>query len=298
MRVWQHFVRKNGLVLAAGISYQSLFALFAALYIAFAGVGIWLGASPRAIDGLIDIINSYVPALIGDSGEGSLVGRDQLVEIARGASGTLSITGIIAIGALIMAMTGWVTFIRISVRDVFDLSSDGPSPILMKLVDFLAACGFGLLLVLGSVLGSIGSFFLRWLSDFTGIGAHSAWFTVLTSLLPFVTSLLVNTLALAAIYRFLAGTALRWRRIWPAALIGGLALTVLQLGIGLLIGATPSNPLLAAFAVLIGLLLWLRLIGIVLLGVASWISVASGSDVPEATLGLRQRARSEDASTA
>ncbi len=87
-------------------------------------------------------------------------------------------------------------------------------------------------------------------------------------------SFAINSAALAALFRFLTGTKLRWRTIWPGSLLGGAALTVLQLGAGLLLSYTPSNPLLATFAIFIGLLLWFRLIGIVMLVAAAWIAVA------------------------
>jgi hypothetical protein len=47
IRVWRHFLRANGFLLAAAISYQSLFAIFAVIYFGFAIVGIWLGAALR-----------------------------------------------------------------------------------------------------------------------------------------------------------------------------------------------------------------------------------------------------------
>ena len=61
----------------------------------------------------------------------------------------------------------------------------------------------------------------------------------------------------------------------------GAALTVLQLGAGLLLGYTPSNPLLATFAIFVGLLLWFKLSGIIMLVAAAWIAVAShDKDIP------------------
>ncbi len=64
VRVWRRFLRRNGFLLAASISYQSLFAIFATLYTAFAAVGLWLGGSQAAIDGLIAVVNSYLPGFI------------------------------------------------------------------------------------------------------------------------------------------------------------------------------------------------------------------------------------------
>jgi membrane protein len=67
----------------------------------------------------------------------------------------------------------------------------------------------------------------------------------------------------------------------PGSLLGGAAVAVLQVGVGLLFVYTPTNPLLATFSVLIGFLLWFRLVGIVILVAASWIAVAaSDRDIP------------------
>ena len=40
VRVWRHFLQNNGFLLAAGVSYQALFAIFAAIYLAFAIAGL------------------------------------------------------------------------------------------------------------------------------------------------------------------------------------------------------------------------------------------------------------------
>jgi membrane protein len=58
-------------------------------------------------------------------------------------------------------------------------------------------------------------------------------------------------------------------------------MVLLQVGAGFLVVYSPTNPLLGTFAVLIGFLLWFRLIGIVILVSAAWIAVAAGDrDVP------------------
>jgi membrane protein len=85
----------------------------------------------------------------------------------------------------------------------------------------------------------------------------------------------VDAGALAALVRFLVGADLRWRFIWPASLLGGGAMVVLQLAAGLLLTRVPSNPLLASFAVIVGLLLWCRLLASVVLVAASWIAVTA-----------------------
>ena len=46
VRVWRHFLQRNGFLLSAGRSYQALFATFAAIYVAFAVAGLWLISTP------------------------------------------------------------------------------------------------------------------------------------------------------------------------------------------------------------------------------------------------------------
>jgi membrane protein len=96
--------------------------------------------------------------------------------------------------------------------------------------------------------------------------------------------------ALAAMVRFLTGTSLEWRTIWPGALLGGGAMTILQFGAGFLLSYTPSNPLLATFAIFIGLLLWFRVNGVVMLVASSWIAVAAQDrDLPLQSLTEAER---------
>ncbi|MBT2475588.1 YihY/virulence factor BrkB family protein, partial [Microbacterium sp. ISL-103] len=114
VRVWRHFLQHNGFLLAAGVSYQALFAIFAAIYLAFAITGLWLGGSTEAVDGLIEIINSYVPNLILE--QGGVFTPEQVREIAASTTNVLGITGLIALGTVIWTAIGWVTFSRRATR--------------------------------------------------------------------------------------------------------------------------------------------------------------------------------------
>ncbi|WP_314426174.1 YihY/virulence factor BrkB family protein [uncultured Microbacterium sp.] len=272
VRVWRHFLQHNGFLLAAGVSYQALFAIFAAIYLAFAITGLWLGGSAEAVDGLIDIINSYVPNLILE--QGGVFTPAQVQEIAANTTGVLSVTGLIALGTVIWTAIGWVTFSRRATRDIFGLPPDLRSYVLLKARDLLAALLFGVSLIVGSLLSSASAAALSWILGMLGWG----------SALDGLTSIRIGTVlvsfgilsaALAAMVRFLTGTSLQWRVIWPGALLGGGAMTILQFGVGFLLSYTPSNPLLATFAIFVGLLLWFRVNGVVMLVASSWIAVAA-----------------------
>ncbi len=273
VRVWRHFLIENGFLLAAGVSYVALFACFAALYLAFAIAGLWLGGSPQAVQAMIDLINTYIPGLIAP--EGGIVTPDQVQAIASENSGTLGWTGVIALGVLIWTAMDWVTYSRRAVRELFSIPPDRRSYVLLKARDLLAAVIFGAALILGAALSSIGTLTIDWLFSLIGLANASTLVDVAVRSGSAIVGFAITSTALVGFFRFLTGTKLPWRRIWPGAILGGLGITVLQLGAGLLLSYTPSNPLLATFAIFVGLLLWFRLLGIVTLVAAAWIAVAA-----------------------
>lgn len=277
VRVWRGFLRGNGFLLSAGMSYYVLFSLFAIVYVSFAGVGLWLGASPRAIDMLIELANSYVPGLIGDPG---LFSRDDVETIAENSTGLLSITGAVAVGFAAWTAVSAVTFTRRAIRDIFGLPFDTRSYWLLKLRDLFAGLLFGFALVLGAALSVLSVWALESLFDL--LGWQDSWvISGAGRTLWMASAFVVDAGALAALVRFLVGANLRWRFIWPASMLGGGAMVLLQLTAGLLLTRVPSNPLLASFAVIISLLLWCRLLASVVLVAASWIAVtAADHDQP------------------
>ncbi|WP_295779602.1 YihY/virulence factor BrkB family protein [uncultured Microbacterium sp.] len=278
IRVWRHFLQHNGFLLAAGMSYQGLFAVFSALYLAFAGVGIWLGGSRAAVDGLIRIVNGYIPGLISAHG---LVTPEQVEAATQESGRLLTITGGVAAVVVIWTAIGFVTFTRRAVRDTFGLPFDRRNYVMLKARDFLASVLFGISLLIGALLGSITTGAVDLVFGLIGWDKETLGWSIGARLISIVVAFGVNTVALASLFRFLTGTTLTWRRAWPGAVVGAVGMVVLQIGAGFLFVYTPSNPLLSTFTVLIGFLLWFRFIGIVILVSAAWIAVAAGDrDVP------------------
>ncbi|MBW9094544.1 YihY/virulence factor BrkB family protein [Microbacterium jejuense] len=279
VRVWRHFLQHNGFLLAAGVSYQALFATFAGVYVAFAIVGLWLGGSQEAIDGLIQLLNSYIPGLIAPSG--GVFTNEEVAAIATNSATTLGITGAIALGTLLWTAIGFITFTRRAVRDIFGLPPDLRSYFMLKARDFLGAVLFAVALLLGFAATSFGTWALTTVSGWLGWTDLSNGYEIVARIGSVVISFVIFSGALAALIRFLTGTQLKWRRIWPGALLGGGAITVLQFFTGWLLVYTPTNALLATFAIFIALLLWFRIIGIIMLVAASWVAVAAkDADVP------------------
>ncbi len=82
------------------------------------GCRIWLGGSRTAIDGLIRIVNGYIPGIISDTG---LIKREQVEAVAQESGKLLGVTGSVAGVVVIWTAIGFVTFTRRAVRDTFGL---------------------------------------------------------------------------------------------------------------------------------------------------------------------------------
>ncbi|GAA1942937.1 YihY/virulence factor BrkB family protein [Agromyces allii] len=270
VRVWRYFLAQNGFILSSGMSYQALFGIFAAIYVAFAVFGIWLTGNPDTMKAFATLLNTYAPGLIGPDG---IITPDDLVSITTSSTSALGITGGVALLGLAWTAIGWVTYTRIGVRAMFGLPKDERSYILLKARDLLAGLSFGLVLIFAAALSVVTTGFMQWLMGLIGLDPNSSWTAFFVQLGAIIVVFVIDTVALAVLFRFLSGAAMPWRRMVIGSLLGSAALSVAQLLGGFLITFASDNPLLATFAVFIALLFWFRITSIVILVAASWISV-------------------------
>ena len=277
VRVWRHFLDRNGFILSSGMSYQALFAIFAAVYVAFAVFGIWLTSNDQTLNAFVALLNTYAPGLIGDEG---VIPTDELEQIAASSTSLFGWTGAVALAGFIWTAIGWITYSRMAVRSIFGLPKDRRAYVILKARDFLAGFGFGAILLLATVLSVATTSFLGWLVQLLGLSNESGWYGFLVQGGSLLVVFVIDTLALAVMFRFLSGAAMPWHRMWVGSLLGSAAISVLQVIGGALLSRSSTNPLLATFTVFIGLLLWFRLTSIVILVAASWIAVEA-SDAHE-----------------
>jgi len=270
VRVWRRFLAQNGFILSAGMSYQALFAVFAAVYVIFAIAGIWLTGDEDAMTAFIALVNTYAPGLIGDDG---VITQQDLQQVAQASTSLFGLTGAVALGGLVWTAISWITYARMAVRSIFGLPKDDRSYLLLKTRDFLVGFGFGAVLLVAAVLSLVTTSLLDWLVSALGWDPGSGWSSAVVQVGALIVVFGIDTVALAVLFRFLSGAAMPWCRMWVGSLLGSAGLSVLQLFGGLLITGAGKNPLLATFAVFIGLLLWFRLTSIVILVAAAWIAV-------------------------
>ncbi len=270
MRTFSHFTDVGGGVLAAGMSYQALFAVFAALWLGFGLFGLLLGSRPELLDTLIDQINLFVPGLIGDSGE--LVDPEELLGI-HGSNWMSGIGGI----ALIWVMLNWFTGTRRAIRIIFGLDvKQYRNAVLLKLRDLVLAIIFGLAILVSAGLTVLSSNLTAQIFEWFGWDDRNWLFSSVGTLARYGAVYVFDVLVLMAMHRYLAEVRVGRLRLLAGCALGGAALLGLKILGASLLGGASSNFLLASFAVLIGVLIWFNFICRVLLLTAAWI--ATGAD--------------------
>jgi len=267
VRVLQHYSDRRGALLAAGMSYRAIFAVFAALWVGFSIAGFLLRANPQLQDAVFATIGGIVPGLI-DTGSGGAVDPQTLLEAQ-----ILGWTGAIALVALIWTALGWLTSAREGIRSIFGLPKPETGFVILKLKDLAIGAGLGVAVIVSAALSTLGTQALDLVLGIFGIGAESFFAAALARIVGLALMFALDTAALMVLYRVLSGIRIPWRRLITGSMVGAVGLGVLKVAAGLLLGRSGSNPLLASFAVIIGLLVWFNFLCQTILMAGSWIAV-------------------------
>ena len=273
VRVLLHFSDSRGFLLAAGLSYHSIFAVFAGVWVGFATFGLILRQHPALSDAFFGLVSRAVPGLLSSATTTGAIDPRDLLEIQA-----LSWTGAIAAVGLVLTALGWLSSCRDAIRALFSLPAAKGNFLLLKLKDLGLAIGFGAALLVSSALLVLSTRALGFTLSRLGIDEHSPIATVLGGGIGLLLMFVLDTAVLATLYRILSDLQIPLRRLLAGALIGAIGLGVLKLLGGALLGGASHNPLLASFAVIVGLLIWFNLVCQVILLAASWIAVGMADD--------------------
>lgn len=266
VRVYRTYSTNGGNLSAAGMSFQSLFAVFAGIYVGFAIAGLVVRNSPELVQSIIDFINTQIPGLIGPNG---VIHESDLLRVS-----TLGWTGGLAILILAWTAVTWLDYTRIAFHRVFNVPRAEVSALSLKILDFVVAIVFGLFIVASAVLSAVGTGFSSWLVDLLGWSRDNSWVSLGTQAMTLGFVWIVDTLILALFIRTLTGIPIPGKKLLQGTMLGALALGILKvLGTAILGGAT-RNPLLASFAVILALLIWFNFISRIYLLTAAWIAVS------------------------
>lgn len=287
------FSESNGAVLAGSVTFRALFSLFAAVLLGFSAAAIWLQGRPELWDALVSAMNNVIPGLLG--GEESAIDVGKLQD----APGSITIAGIVAVLGLIWAAIGAIQTLRTAIRLMAGTAHDTTSFLVLVVRDLVFAAAVGAMFVVSAAVTFLGSAFAETVLGWLGLGS-GVLATLTTRLVTVVATFLLDAVLIALLFALLSGRKVSARALWSGGLVGAVGLVVLQQLSGLFVGGATSNPLLASFASLVALLLWLNLSAqVILIGCAHVITVADeerdrvGEKYGATTLAQRKVRRAE-----
>ena len=269
VRVLVYYSNAQGALLASGLAYQAIFAVFAAVWVGFSIIGLVVAGNTQLQAPLIDFLASAVPGLIKSSSGSGAIDPKVLLN-----AGTFSLSGGIALIGVLVTAVGWLASARTAIRIIFGVPQSKIHFFLLKLHDLGVALAFGLALVVSAALSVAGSAATGFGLDLLGISPHSVAGNIAGKSVTIALSFLLDAVILGALFRMLSGVRIPWRRLLGGVVVGAIALGALKVLGGSLLGVSKSNPLLASFAVILGLLIFFNFVCQVILLSASWVSVA------------------------
>ncbi|MFD1504382.1 YihY/virulence factor BrkB family protein [Georgenia yuyongxinii] len=262
----------RGRWLAGGIAYSALFSIFAALAISFTLFTAALGRNEELRQTVIGSLNDALPGIIDDGSGGLLKPDDLVVKAALNPASILA--GVVLLWTALSVMAA----MKSSIRAMFGIVAPPENAVAAKardLAGFLAlTLGVLVTAVLSLVAGTLGTVVL----DALGVRGTVAGF--LLRALGLAVALLVDWAVFLMLFRVAAGVRPLRRDLLVGTLLGAVAAGVLRL-LGTTVVGAVDDPLLASFAAIVTLLLWVNLLARVTLIVASWTANPPAPAKPE-----------------
>lgn len=264
VRAYLLYTERRGPMLADSVTYRALFSVFAGLLLGLSIAAVWLAGNPTAWQAIIDAVDAAIPGLVGEDG---IVKRPAAIEPVG-----FSIVGIISLAALIGAALGAIGSLRTAVRTIAGTGAEDVFIVWVALRNIALAIGIAAALVAAAAVTFLARIGIAFVTDLIGMPPGSHWAVRIVSL--FVVYAL-DVVLILGIYRFLSGRRAPARAMWTGALLGGAGLLVLQELSGLFVGGATANPLLASFASLLALLIWMNLSSQVILIACAYITTGA-----------------------
>jgi membrane protein len=269
VRAALRYSARRGPVLADAVTYRALFSVFAAVLLGFSAAALWLSRDDAAWDAVVRAIDTAVPGLLRTPGGQGVIDLDDI----RAPAG-LSVTGIVSLVGLIAAALGAIGSLRISIRSMAGTARADVAWYRVILRNILLAVIIAVTFAAAAALTLAGELIVTGFADLTGMPPGSALVKWTVRVVSLLVVLVLNAVLIAAAFRMLSGVHASARALWSGAALGGIALLVLQELSGLFVGGARANPLLASFASLLALLLWLNLSTQVILLASAFIVVS------------------------
>lgn len=271
-RAYERYTYARGNVLAGGIAYYSFFAVAAVLTSLFSLFGVFLTGQPALLDQLVAYLDGLVPNVLATPANPDAPLDPQALLDRE----LLTFTGAVALGTALVAGVFWMGALRQGMRAVLGEPFDNRNVVRLFVHDMGVLVLLGAAVLASSLLmvtvSAAAEELLR-LFGFSGDG----WASTLLGAATFLTVAVADTAIFLLVLRWLPATKVPWRHLVSGAVFGGIGFAALKLLGGLLIGARGDNPLLRSAVVVVGLLVWMNLVGRLALLATAWTATSAAA---------------------
>jgi len=276
LRTIERFNVRGGANAAAAIAYYSVLSMVPVLMLVFSALGLTL--TVWRPDSLV-VLNSYLSdelAAFGDLGK-------QLEPVIQKALSSWAGIGTSGLVIALWTGTNWIGNLKRATRVLMRTDVDRPDEALPFYLDLPVNFGALLGLILGVVATfaatgaatSLGSAVAEWL------GVTGAVAAILLRSVSLLVSLVVGALLFWWLFRWFAPHPVPPHLVRVAAVIGSVALALLQWLAGALIGVFSGNLAANLFGPVIVAMLFLNLFATLILYLAAWLATADAPGEPE-----------------
>lgn len=261
------FGEAGGGVLTGGIAYATIFSVFAGLTIGYSVFMAVLGNNEALRQTVLDTIDANLPGLVMTSADDTtgVIDPDSL-QLSTG----VGVAGLVAFVVLLVSAISAMAALRTAVRAMFAAEGAGGNAVTGKLRELGGFAGIGLAILVSALLSIATTTAADWALTALGLDGSTVGSIVLRGA-GILVAFVVDAGTFALIVLVLAGQRPAWPDLRQGMLVAALGLGVVRvLGTSVVAGSADRNAILASFAVIVTLLIWINLIARIVLLAAAW----------------------------
>ena len=277
VRAWQHYNLQHGPLMGAGIGFNMFFSITGLLATGFSIAGLVLRSQPALLDTIISSVAQSAPGLLKIGGGEGLVDPQDLLN-----PDGLGWTATIAAAVTVFTSLRWIAGLRDGLRGVMELPPLKVNPIILKLRDAGTLLLLGMALVISAGASLVFGTAAGWVADLLQLDEAVA--APLSNSIKIGVPLVLSWVTAVIMFRLAGGLKLSRRALLEGTILAAVGTTVLQVFSTELLAGAGRNPILAPFAIIIGLLIWFNLVSQVYLVAAGWSAIRE-EDLRRASTG-------------
>ncbi len=266
MRAWQHYTLQRGPLLSAGIGFNMFFSITGLLTTGFSVAGLLLRGQPALLDRIVTSVSAAAPGLLKTDGREGLVAPEELLN-----PDGLGWTAVIAAAVTVVTSLRWIGGMRGGLRIVHQLPPEKLNPVVRMVKDAGILLLLGIALVFSAGVSLVFGTAAGWVTEQLRLDPLLSW--PLTTSIKIGVPLLLGWVTAIIMFRFAGGLRLSRRALLEGTILAGVGTAVLQVFSTELLAGAGRNPILAPFAIIIGLLIWFNLVSQVYLVAAAWSAI-------------------------